>query len=85
MRVPRLTLVCIFFFNNFFGCTNSSGTNKIKVRKTLNPEADLFQFDGVINQIGIDWVEEITLTKDEQEVKSHLRKITLSLKDGELQ
>lgn len=31
-----------------------------------NPNADIFQFDGVIYQTGIDWVEELTLTKDEK-------------------
>lgn len=33
---------------------------------SLNPNADIFQFDGVIYQTGIDWVEELTLTKDEK-------------------
>lgn len=33
---------------------------------TDNPDADIFQFDGVIYLTGIDWVEETTLTKDEQ-------------------
>lgn len=31
---------------------------------TLNPDADIFQFNGVIYQTNIDWVEELSLTKD---------------------
>lgn len=58
------------------GCSNPSGTGKIEVHTTgnpdakevltLDPDADIFQFDGVIYKTGIDWVEELTLTKDEQ-------------------
>ena len=33
---------------------------------TLNSNADIFQYDGVIYQTNIDWVEELTLTKDIQ-------------------
>lgn len=37
-----------------------------------DPEADIFQLEGVIYQTGIDWVEELTLTKDQfvGEIKS---------------
>lgn len=33
---------------------------------SLDPDADIFQFDGVIYQTNIDWVEELALTKDVQ-------------------
>ncbi|HEY4600300.1 MAG TPA: hypothetical protein VIG73_03235 [Cerasibacillus sp.] len=33
---------------------------------SLDPDADIFQFDGVIYQTNIDWVEELDLTKDVQ-------------------
>ncbi|RDW15856.1 hypothetical protein CWR48_18845 [Oceanobacillus arenosus] len=33
---------------------------------TLNPDADIFQYDGVIYETNIDWVEELSLTKDVQ-------------------
>lgn len=58
------------------GCSNPSGPGEIVVHKTenpnaeevltLDPDADIFQFDGVIYLTGVDWVEELTLTKDEQ-------------------
>ncbi len=77
MRVPRLFLgLVIFVLLTAVGCSNSSNTGKIEVHKTenpnaeeiltLDPKADIFQFDDVIYQTGIDWVEELTLTKDEQ-------------------
>ncbi|WP_316044266.1 hypothetical protein [Saccharococcus sp. Marseille-Q5394] len=39
---------------------------------TLDSDADIFQFKGVIYQTNIDWVEELSLTKDVQigEIKS---------------
>src|SRR5699024_1599122 len=58
------------------GCSNTSNSTTTEVHETknpdaeeiltLDPEADIFQFDGVIYQTGIDWVEELALTKDEQ-------------------
>ncbi|MGN7410512.1 hypothetical protein [Sporosarcina sp. SAFN-010] len=66
----------IFTLLTAFGCSNPWDTDKFEVHTTgnpdaeeiltLDPEADIFQFDGVIYQVGIDWVEELTLTKDEQ-------------------
>ncbi|WP_243458061.1 hypothetical protein [Sporosarcina sp. Te-1] len=71
----------ILFFGLFVvvllaGCSNSSHADKTEVHKTdnpdaeeilaLDPEADIFQFEGVIYQTGIEWVEELTLTKDVQ-------------------
>ncbi len=77
MRVSRLFFSLVFFIIlTAFGCSNSSGTGEIEVHSTgnpdakeiltLDPEADIFQFEGVIYQTGIDWVGELTLTKDEQ-------------------
>ena len=60
-----------------YGCSNSSGTGELeqvhstvnpdaKEILTLDPEADIFQFEGVIYKTGINWVEELTLTKGKQ-------------------
>lgn len=58
------------------GCSNLSDRGKIEVHTTenpnaeevlnLDPEADIFQFNGVIYQTRIDWVEELNLVKDEE-------------------
>lgn len=58
------------------GCSHSSDQGKEEVHKTrnpnaeevltLDPQADIFQFNGVIYQTGIDWVEELDLTVAEQ-------------------
>lgn len=77
MRVIRLLFsLLIFFLLTTAGCSNSSDRAKIKVHTTenpnaeeiltLDPEADIFQFDGVIYQTGIEWLDKLTLTKDEQ-------------------
>ena len=77
MRIPRLFFgLVVFVLLAAVGCSNSPGTGKIEVHETgnpdaketltLDPEADIFQFDGVIYKTGIDWVEELTLTKDEK-------------------
>ncbi|MER2156107.1 MAG: hypothetical protein ABS917_18085 [Solibacillus sp.] len=77
MKKSRLLLgLIIFVLLIAGGCSNSSNKGKVEVHKTenpnaeevlkLDPEADIFQFNGVIYQTGIDWVEELTLTKDEQ-------------------
>lgn len=77
LRVSKL-LFClvIFIILTAFGCSNSSGTGELEVHSTgnpdakeiltLDPEADIFQFESVIYKAGIDWVEELTLTKGEQ-------------------
>lgn len=59
-----------------FGCSNPLDTNTFEVHTTenpdaeevlaLEPDADIFQFEGVIYQAGIEWIEELTLTKNEQ-------------------
>lgn len=33
---------------------------------SLDPEASILQFDGIVYQTGIDWVEDLSFTKDEQ-------------------
>ncbi|GKV68637.1 hypothetical protein NCCP2716_11350 [Sporosarcina sp. NCCP-2716] len=75
MRIVLLSL-SIFISLLAVGCSNSSTISTTETYTTenpdakevlaLDPEADLFQFDGVIYKTGIDWVEELTLTKDEQ-------------------
>ena len=77
VKIPRIFFVMVVFvFFTVIGCSNSSNTGKIEVHETgnpvakeiltLDPEADIFQFDDVIYETGIDWVEELTLTKGEQ-------------------
>lgn len=69
-----------------FGCSvpDTTGNTQVHVTKNpdaeeilqLNPEADIFQFDGLIYMTGIDWVEELTLTKDEQVGEIKTRNVT---------
>ena len=77
MRIRILYLsLFVFILLTAVGCSNSSITRTAETDTTenpdakeiltLEPEADIFQFDGVIYKTGIDWVEELTLTKDEQ-------------------
>ncbi|WP_246625048.1 hypothetical protein [Fictibacillus nanhaiensis] len=33
---------------------------------TLNPDADIFQWDGVVYKTGVDWVEELHLTMNKE-------------------
>jgi hypothetical protein len=49
----------------------------------LDPDADIFQYDGVIYKTNIDWVQELSLTKDVQigEIKSRIDANT-DFKDG---
>ena len=55
------------------GCSNEGKTATVAIDSidaeevlTLNPDADIFQYDGVIYETNIDWVEELSLTKDVQ-------------------
>ncbi|MFJ8260232.1 hypothetical protein ACIQ4Z_24090 [Peribacillus asahii] len=55
------------------GCSNGGETTKVTIDSIdaeevlkLDPDADIFQYDGVIYKTNIEWVEEITLTKDVQ-------------------
>ena len=61
------------------GCNNRGETTTVTIDRidaegvlSLDPNADIFQYDGVIYQTNIDWVEELSLTKDLQigEIKS---------------
>jgi hypothetical protein len=53
------------------GCSNGGETTKVSIDHInaeevlrLDPDADIFQYDGVIYKTNIDWVEELSLTKD---------------------
>ncbi|WP_245976780.1 hypothetical protein [Oceanobacillus arenosus] len=55
------------------GCSNEGETTTVTIDSIdaeevlkLNPDADIFQYDGVIYKTNIDWVEELSLTKDVQ-------------------
>jgi hypothetical protein len=57
----------------FTGCSNGGETTKASIDRIdveevlrLDPDADFFQYDGVIYKTNIDWVEELSLTKDVQ-------------------
>lgn len=73
MRILFLSL-SVFILSTTIGCSNSSITPETYTTQnpdakeilTLDPKADIFQLDGVIYQTGIEWVEELSLTKDEQ-------------------
>lgn len=94
MRVLGLFFgLAIFVLLTSVGCSNASSSDKITVHKTENPdaaevltldrEADIFQYDGVIYQTGIDWVEELTLTKDVQVGEIKTRNVTdTNFEDG---
>ncbi|MDW0111162.1 hypothetical protein [Sporosarcina aquimarina] len=77
LKLSKTVLVAAtFMLLTAFGCTNPLDTNVVEVHTTgnpdaeeiltLEPEADIFQFEGVIYKTGNDWVEEMTLTKEEQ-------------------
>ena len=53
------------------GCSNEGELTTVTIDSidaeevlTLDPDADIFQFNGVIYQTNIDWVEKLSLTKD---------------------
>ncbi len=55
------------------GCSNGGETTKVTIDSIdaeevlkLDPDADIFQYDGVIYQTNINWVKELSLTKDVQ-------------------
>lgn len=58
------------------GCSFINETDHIKVHETKNPDAeevltlepdaDIFQYDHIIYQTHIDWVDELLVTKGEQ-------------------
>lgn len=69
--VYRLFYVLIIFtLFTITGCSNGGETTKEKIGRinarevlTLDPDADIFQYNGVIYKTNIDWLEEISLTK----------------------
>ncbi|WP_102275608.1 hypothetical protein [Cytobacillus massiliigabonensis] len=65
----------LFTFTIFtlLGCSNGEEITKVTIDSidadevlALDPEADIFQYDGVIFKTDVDWVEELSLTKDHQ-------------------
>lgn len=70
--VQKLFYVLItFVLFMITGCSNGGETTKVTIDSidaeeviTLDPDADIFQYDGVIYKTNIDWVEELSLTKD---------------------
>ncbi|MBO8177012.1 MAG: hypothetical protein H0Z31_06080 [Bacillus sp. (in: Bacteria)] len=72
------------------GCTYEGKKNEVTIDRIdaeevlkLDPDADIFQYDGVIYKTNIDWVQELSLTKDVQigEIKSRIDANT-DFKDG---
>lgn len=71
MRLLSTVLILFLIPSILIGCTGSPGQNeggvlsKEQVLK-LNPDADIFEFDGKVYSTGVDWIEEEELIKDEQ-------------------
>ncbi|WP_225228563.1 hypothetical protein [Bacillus sp. PS06] len=57
-------LVIIFYYSQ----TTTVSIGNIDAEETLrlDPDADIFQYNGVIYKTNIDWVDELMLSKDEQ-------------------
>jgi len=60
--------LCIIIGCNIQGGTTTVSINSIDAEEvlTLDSDADIFQFNGVIYKTNIDWLEELSLTKDAQ-------------------
>lgn len=91
VMVKRLfyVLIALALFT-ITGCSNGSETTKVTIDSIdaeevlmLDPDADIFQYDGVIYKTNIDWVEELSLTKDVQigEIKTR-NDANTDFKDG---
>ena len=70
-RLSYVLIVLTLFM--ITGCSNGGETTKLSIDSInagevlrLDPAADIFQYDGVIYKTNIDWVEELSLTKDVQ-------------------
>ena len=85
-RIFFLVLISVLSFT-IIGCSNEGKTttstetfDSIDAEEviTLDPDADIFQFDGVIYKTNIEWVEDLTITKDSQigEIKTKNEKDT---------
>jgi len=71
MRLLFTVLIIFLIPCILIGCSGSPVLNKGGVLSKeqvlkLNPNADIFEFDGRVYKTGIDWVEEEKLIKDEQ-------------------
>ncbi|GGA30367.1 hypothetical protein [Psychrobacillus lasiicapitis] len=72
MKKVIMSLMIVACSIYLIGCT-SSETEEVIVSKNpnaeevlgLDPHADIFQWDGIIYQTNIEWVNEMDLTKDE--------------------
>lgn len=72
--ISKLFYVLITFaLFTITGCSNGGETTEVTIDSidakevlTLEPDADIFQYDEVIYKTNIDWVEELSLTKDVQ-------------------
>ncbi|MGE7092748.1 hypothetical protein ACQKII_15115 [Lysinibacillus sp. NPDC048646] len=91
LKVKRLFngLIALALFM-IAGCNIQGGTTTVSIDSidaeevlTLDSDADIFQYDGVIYKTNIDWVEELSLTKDVQigEIKTKNNANT-DFKDG---
>ncbi|MDQ0225706.1 hypothetical protein [Metabacillus niabensis] len=66
------TLVALTLFT-FIGCSNEGDTTKVSIDSIdadevlrLDPNADIFQYEGVIYKSNVDWVDKLSLSKDVQ-------------------
>lgn len=68
-KIPRIIILFILVVLIVGGCSPGQGEggslNKEQVLK-LNPDANLFEFEGNVYKTGVDWIEDEELTKDEQ-------------------
>ncbi|MDT0162935.1 MULTISPECIES: hypothetical protein [Bacillus] len=70
------TLICLLIGLTLFtaaGCANGEESTSVSVDTIdaeevlrMDPDADIFQYDDVIYQTNIDWVEKLSLKKDAQ-------------------
>lgn len=80
MEINRLSFPVLILVSSFLiiGCTNNklptSDTTTVYTNKsidaeevlTLEPNADIFQFDEIIYKTNIEWVDNLTVTKNSQ-------------------
>lgn len=80
MKINRLSFSVLILVSSFLniGCTNNtlptSDTTTVYTNKSigaeevlmLEPNADIFQFDEIIYKTNIEWVDNLTVTKNSQ-------------------
>lgn len=73
LNIKLLFGVVVLVLFMITGCNIPGGTTTVSIDSIdakevleLDNDADIFQFDGVIYKTNIDWVEELSLTKDVQ-------------------